>query len=179
MTIRSYLQFTPIIGKGVYVDPLSSVIGNVTLGMDSSVWPFASIRGDMHFIKIGDRTSIQDNSTLHITHAGDFDHKGAPLIIGSDVTIGHRVILHGCTVEDKVLVGMGSIILDNALIQSNVILGAGSLVPPGKVLEGGFLWLGSPVVKKRELTESEIAFISYSAKNYVKLKNSYLQEISS
>lgn len=176
MTLRPYQNISPVLGKAVYVDPFASVIGNVTLGDDSSVWPFVSIRGDVHFIKIGDRTSIQDNSVLHITHAGDFHPQGAPLTIGSDVTVGHRVILHGCTVEDRVLVGMGSIILDDAVIQSDVILGAGSLVSPGKILESGFLWLGRPAIKKRPLTEEELAFIQYSALSYVKLKNTYLSE---
>lgn len=174
MPVRMYQKTSPIIGERSYIDPLAAIIGQVTIGQDSSVWPFASIRGDMHFITIGDRTSIQDNSVLHITHAGEYHPQGAPLIIGNDVTVGHRVILHGCTIKDRVIVGMGSIVLDDAVIESNVILGAGSLVPPGKVLESGYLWLGAPVMKKRPLTEEEKKFIEYSANNYVKLKDHYL-----
>ena len=174
MVLRIYETHHPKIGETTYVDPLSAVIGNVTIGEDSSIWPFASIRGDVHFIKIGNRTSIQDNSVVHITHAGEYNPKGAPTLVGDDVTVGHRVILHGCTIHDRVIVGMGSIILDDVIIESDVILGAGSLVPPGKRLESGFLWLGSPVIKKRPLTDEEKKFISYSAQSYVKLKNQYL-----
>jgi len=174
MTKRAFLQWTPKLGKVVYVDPNASLIGNITVGDDSSIWPFASIRGDMHHIDIGNRTSIQDNCTLHITHPSDYHPGGFPLIIGSDVTIGHRVILHGCTIQDRALIGMGSIILDGVIVESEVILGAGSLVPPGKILESGFLWMGSPAVKKRPLTDLEKQFIQYSAQNYVKLKNQYL-----
>lgn len=176
MALYPYQTVSPTLSERVYVSPEAAVIGNVTIGADSSIWPFASIRGDMHYIKIGSRTSIQDNSVLHITHAGDYHPQGSPTIIGDDVTVGHRVILHGCTIENRVLVGMGSIVLDDVIIQSDVILGAGSLVPPGKILESGFLWLGSPVVKKRPLTDEEKAFILYSARNYVKLKDTYLTE---
>lgn len=174
MNIRSYLQHSPIIGENTYVDENAVIIGQVTIGADSSVWPFATIRGDMHRIQIGDRTSIQDGSVLHITHAGEFNPTGFPLSIGSDVTIGHKVILHGCTIRDACLIGMGSIVMDGSVIESNVILGAGSLVPPGKKLDSGYLWVGSPCVKKRPLTSAEIDFIRYSAKTYVNLKNTYL-----
>ncbi len=174
MNIRSYQQHTPHIGEKTYVDEHAVIIGQVTIGTDCSIWPFASIRGDMHRIQIGDRTSVQDGCVLHITHAGEFNPAGFPLTIGSDVTIGHKVILHGCTIQDACLIGMGSIVMDGALIESNVILGAGSLVPPGKKCDGGFLWVGSPCVKKRPLTPEEMAFIRYSAKNYVNLKNGYL-----
>jgi carbonic anhydrase/acetyltransferase-like protein (isoleucine patch superfamily) len=175
MVLRVYQGLSPKIKESTYIDPLSVVIGDVIIGEDSSVWPFASIRGDMHYIRIGERTSIQDNSVLHITHAGEHHPNGSPLVIGSDVTVGHRVILHGCKVEDRVIVGMGSTVLDDVVIESDVILGAGSLVPPGKRLESGFLWLGSPVVKKRPLTKEEIEFIRYSAQNYVKLKDNYIK----
>lgn len=174
MVLRTYQDSAPTIGERCYIDPLAAIIGQVTIGQDSSVWPFASIRGDMNFITIGDRTSIQDNSVLHITHAGEYHPQGAPLVIGNDVTVGHRVILHACTIKDRVIVGMGSIVLDDVVIESDVILGAGSLVPPGKILESGYLWLGSPVIKKRPLTPEEKKFIQYSADNYVKLKDRYL-----
>lgn len=174
MHIRSHLQHTPHIGTKTYVDPNAVIIGNVTIGQDSSIWPFASIRGDMHAITIGARTSIQDGCVLHITHPSTYHPEGFPLHIGDDVTIGHKVILHACTVQDLCIVGMGSIVLDGAVIESNTIIGAGSLVPPGKVCESGYLWLGSPVIKKRPLTAEEMAFIRYSAQNYVKLKDSYL-----
>lgn len=176
MAIRPYLTNQPKIGSRTYVDEQAVIIGQVSIGEDCSIWPFASIRGDMHRIQIGDRTSVQDGCVLHITHAGEFNPHGFPLIIGNDVTIGHKAILHGCTVLDACLIGMGSIVMDGATIESEVILGAGSLVGPGKTCESGYLWVGSPAVKKRALTKEEVAFIRYSAGNYVKLKNAYLSE---
>lgn len=177
MTIRPYLTHFPKLGNRTYVDDAAVIIGQVSIGDDCSIWPFASIRGDMLHIKIGDRTSIQDGCVLHITHKGVFNPLGFPLQIGNDVTIGHKAILHGCTVHDACLIGMGSIVMDGAVIESEVILGAGSLVGPGKVCESGYLWVGSPAVKKRALTKDEIAFIRYSANNYVKLKDAYLSEV--
>jgi carbonic anhydrase/acetyltransferase-like protein (isoleucine patch superfamily) len=176
MAIRPYLTYLPQIGSRTYVDDMAVIIGQVTIGDDCSIWPFASIRGDMHRIQIGQRTSVQDNCVLHITHKGEFNPEGFPLIIGNDVTIGHKAILHGCTIHDASLIGMGSIVMDGAKIESEVILGAGSLVGPGKTCESGYLWVGSPAVKKRALTLDEVAFIRYSASNYVKLKNAYLNE---
>ncbi len=174
MSLRTYLHHQPTIGNRTYVDQQAVIIGQVLIGEDASVWPFATIRGDMHRIQIGNRTSVQDGCVLHITHAGPFHPEGFPLIIGNDVTIGHRATLHGCTIQDACLIGMGSIVLDGAIIESDVILGAGSLVPPGKRLESGYLWVGSPVSKKRALSQEEIAYIRYSANNYVQLKDHYL-----
>jgi carbonic anhydrase/acetyltransferase-like protein (isoleucine patch superfamily) len=134
------------------------------------------VRGDIHQITIGERTSIQDGSVLHVTHDSEYHPGGAPLTIGDDVTVGHKVTLHACTLSSLCIIGMGSIILDNAVVESDVILGAGSLVPPGKTLTSGYLWLGSPAIKKRPLTEQELAFIRYSAKSYVKLKNQHLEQ---
>lgn len=176
MTLRSYLSHQPKIGQRTYVDESACIIGQVSIGDDCSIWPFASIRGDMHRIQIGERTSVQDGCVLHITHAGEFNPDGFALTIGNDVTIGHKAILHGCTVKDACLIGMGSIVMDGAIIESEVILAAGSLVGPGKVCESGYLWVGSPAIKKRALTKEERAFIRYSANNYVKLKNHYLSE---
>lgn len=177
MATRSYLEYSPFIGTNTYVDPMALIIGNVTIGKDCSIWPFACIRGDMHSIHIGDRTSIQDSSVLHITHAGEYSPNGFPLMIGSDVTVGHKVTLHGCTIHDLTIIGMGSVVLDGAVIESEVILGAGSLVTPGKILESGYLWVGAPAVRKRPLTKEELSFIRYSANNYVKLKNNYLSSL--
>lgn len=176
MAIRKYQGISPQLGARVFVDRSSVVIGDVELGEDSSVWPFALIRGDMHRIRIGARTSVQDGSVLHITHAGPFNPDGYPLLIGDEVTIGHKVTLHGCTLGNRILVGMGSIVMDGAVVQDEVIIGAGSLVPPGKVLESGFLYVGSPVKQARALTDKERAFFSYSAANYVKLKDLHLAE---
>lgn len=171
--IRAYKQHQPKLGQGVYVDPSAVVIGDTELGDDVSVWPCAVIRGDMHSIKVGARTSVQDNAVLHITHASDFNPDGYPLIIGEDVTIGHNACLHGCTIGNRVLIGIGSTVLDGAIIPDEVVIGAGTLVPPGKMLESGFLYVGSPCKKARALKDSEKAFFQYSAQNYVKLKNEY------
>ena len=176
MAIRTYQVMTPQLGERVFVDESAVVIGDVQLGADSSVWPLTVIRGDMHRIRIGARTSVQDGSVLHITHAGPFNPDGYPLIIGDEVTIGHQVTLHGCTLGNRILVGMGSIVMDGAVVEDEVIIGAGSLVPPGKRLQSGFLYVGSPVKQVRPLTEKENAFFTYSAANYVKLKDLHLAE---
>jgi len=174
MTIETFKQHTPTLGKKVYIAHLATVIGDVQIGEDSSVWPGAVIRGDVNSIRIGERCSIQDNSVLHVTHAGPFTDKGLALIIGNEVTIGHRATLHGCTIEDRCLIGIGAIILDGAVVRSEVMIAAGSLVPPGKICESGFLWLGNPVKKMRPLNESELEFLSYSAQHYVRLKDLYI-----
>ena len=176
MAIRSYQQFTPQLGERVFVDASAVVLGDVEIGDDSSVWPMTVIRGDMHQIRIGARTSVQDGSVLHITHAGPFNPDGFPLIIGDEVTIGHKVMLHGCTLGSRILVGMGSTVMDGAVVEDEVIIGAGSLVPPGKVLESGYLYVGSPVKQARPLTDKERNFFSYTAGNYVKLKAQHLAE---
>ena len=176
--IRNYLDFTPKLGNNVFVDPTALVIGDVDIGDDSSIWPLVVIRGDMHKIKIGARTSIQDGSILHITHAGPYNTNGFPLTIGSDVTVGHKALLHGCTVKDKVLVGMGAIVMDGAIIEEEVILAAGSIVPPGKVLESGYLYRGSPAKQTRPLSDKEKSFFSYTANNYVKLKNEHIKDLT-
>lgn len=176
MAIRSYQGKTPQLGERVFVDPSAVLIGDIEIGADSSVWPLVTVRGDMHRIRIGSRTSIQDGSVLHITHAGPYNPDGFPLTIGDEVTVGHKVLLHGCTVGNRVLVGMGCIVMDGAVIEDEVILGAGSLVPPGKVLESGFLYVGSPAKKARLLTDKERAFFAYTAGNYVKLKDRHLAE---
>jgi len=170
----STCEKVPQIGNGVYIDPQSAVIGDVTLGDDCSVWPMAVVRGDMHRIQIGARTSVQDGAVLHITHAGPFNADGWPLTIGEDVTIGHKACLHGCTVGSRVLIGIGAIVLDGATIEDDVVLAAGALVPPGKILESGYLYVGAPCKKARPLSDKEKAFFRYSAENYVKLKEQYL-----
>ncbi len=174
--IRPYQDTAPQLGKRVFVDPSSVVLGDVVLGDDCSVWPLTTIRGDMHRIRIGARCSIQDGSVLHITHAGPYNPDGFPLIIGDDVTIGHKALLHGCTIQDRILIGMGAIVMDGAVIESEVILGAGSIVPPGKILKSGYLYRGSPAKEARPLTEQEISFFTYTAANYVRLKDKHIAE---
>ncbi|MCM2129245.1 gamma carbonic anhydrase family protein [Larsenimonas rhizosphaerae] len=176
MTIRSFKGTTPVCGERVFIDEASVVIGDVTLGDDTSVWPTAVIRGDMHHIRIGARTSIQDGAVLHITHASDYNPDGYPLLIGSDVTVGHRAVLHGCTIHDRVLVGMGAVVLDGVVVESDVLIAAGAMVPPGKRLESGYVYAGNPVKALRPLKEAEYAFFDYSAGNYVRLKDDFLAE---
>ncbi|MFT6915217.1 MAG: carbonic anhydrase/acetyltransferase-like protein (isoleucine patch superfamily) [Motiliproteus sp.] len=176
MKIRTYQGMTPVLGERVLVDPSAVVLGDVEIGTDSSIWPLVVLRGDMHRIRIGTRSSIQDGSVLHITHAGPYNPDGFPLLIGSEVTVGHQAMLHGCTIGDRVLVGMGSMVMDGAVIESEVVLGAGSLVPPGKRLESGYLYVGRPAKQVRPLTEKELSYFSYTAGNYVKLKDLHLQE---
>jgi carbonic anhydrase/acetyltransferase-like protein (isoleucine patch superfamily) len=152
------------------------VIGDVALGDDSSVWPGAVVRGDMHHIVIGARTSVQDNAVLHITHDSAFNPGGFPLTLGDDVTVGHQAMLHGCTIGDRVMIGMQTMIMDGAVVESDVMLAAGSLVSPGKRLASGWLYRGRPARAVRELTAKEIEFLPYVAGNYVKLKDQYLDE---
>ena len=173
--IRAHKGVLPKLGKRVYVDPAATVIGDVVLGDDVSVWPGAVIRGDMHSIRIGDRSNVQDNAVLHITHDSHFNPGGFPLEIANDVIIGHGAILHGCTVAERVLVGNGAILNDGVVVEPEVIIGAGAVVPPGKRLASGYLYMGAPARQARSLTDKEKAFFSYSPGNYVKLKDSYLE----
>ncbi len=176
MSIRNHAGMQPRISTGVYVDPDAVVIGDVEIGAGSSVWPMTVIRGDIHRIRIGERTSVQDGSVLHVTHAGPYNPDGFPLVIGDDVTIGHKVMLHGCTVGNRILIGMAAVIMDGAVVHDEVIIAAGTLVPPGKVLESGFLYKGNPARQARPLTEKEMTFFKYTAKRYVDLAAAYLKE---
>ncbi len=169
--IRRFEAFAPIVETGAWVDEMALVVGDVTLGPDSSVWPMSVVRGDVNFIRIGARANIQDGSVLHVTHDSAHSPGGKPLIVGDDVTVGHKVTLHACTVGNRCLIGMGAIVLDGAEIPDETMIGAGSLVPPNKVLDGGYLWLGSPVRRVRALSEEEKAYLKYSAEHYVRLKN--------
>lgn len=176
--LRSYQGQTPTLGERVYIDPASVVIGDVTLGDDCSVWPMTVIRGDMHRIRIGARVSVQDGSVLHITHASDYNPDGFPLTVGDDVTIGHKAILHGATLGSRILVGMGAIVMDGAVVDDDVIIAAGAVVTPGKHLESGHVYAGNPAKALRPLKEKEYTFFSYTAGNYVKLKDRFLAEAS-
>ena len=167
----------PLIGQDVFIHSSASVIGDVHINQNSSIWPGTVIRGDVNFIHIGEGTNIQDLSMLHVSHKSSWDPDGSPLIIGNHVTIGHQALLHGCTIEDESLIGMGSIVMDKVVVQKNVVLAAGSLVPEGKVLESGYLYLGRPAKRIRPLTGEEIAHFMYSANHYITLKNQYLADL--
>jgi carbonic anhydrase/acetyltransferase-like protein (isoleucine patch superfamily) len=174
MNVRPYEGVLPELGARVYVDPAAVVVGRVTMGEDASIWPLSVARGDVNFIRIGARTNIQDACVLHVTHDGPYSPGGIPLVIGDDVTVGHRVTLHACTIGDRCLIGMSSTVLDGALLEDDVFLAAGSLVPPGKRLAAGGLYRGRPAVRVRDLKARDLEMLRYSAAHYVRLKDRYL-----
>jgi len=174
--IRAWKGVLPTVGARVYIDPAAVVIGQVTIGDDSSVWPAAVIRGDVNVIRVGARTSVQDGSVLHVTHDGPYFPGGFALTIGDDVTIGHRVVLHGCTVGNRCLVGMGAIVMDGVEVADEVLIAGGAVVTPGTRLEPRSLYVGSPARRARALTEREVAQLAYSAGWYVQVKDQYLAE---
>jgi carbonic anhydrase/acetyltransferase-like protein (isoleucine patch superfamily) len=175
--LRMYNNITPTLGNNVYVDQASVLIGDITLGDDVSIWPLVAARGDVNTIIIGDRTNIQDGTVLHVTRKSSSNPNGNPLVIGEDVTVGHKCMLHGCQLGNRILVGMGAIIMDGAVVEDDVFIGAGALVPPHKILESGYLYVGNPVKQVRLLKESEQDFLSKSAINYVELKNEYIAQL--
>ncbi len=175
-TIGSFNGFFPSIDNSVYIDASCRIVGDVKIGKDSSVWPLVAARGDVNKIRIGARSNIQDGSVLHVTRKSEKKPDGFPLIIGDDVTVGHKCMLHGCQLGNRILVGMGAIVMDGVVVEDEVFIGAGTLVPPNKRLESGFLYVGNPMQKKRPLNDGEIAFLKQSAANYVVLKNEYLEE---
>jgi carbonic anhydrase/acetyltransferase-like protein (isoleucine patch superfamily) len=174
MPLRAYSGTLPVTGGRVYVDDTALVIGRVTLAEDVSLWPYVVARGDVNSISIGARSNIQDLSVLHVTHDGPYSPGGFPLVVGADVTVGHKCLLHACRIGDRCLIGMGAIVMDGAVVEDEVLLGAGSLVSPGKRLESGFLYRGSPAQKVRPLTDQEREMLRYSAAHYVRLKDKYL-----
>jgi carbonic anhydrase/acetyltransferase-like protein (isoleucine patch superfamily) len=174
--IRPYKGISPSTKSNNYIDESAILVGDITLADDVSIWPFVAARGDVNTITIGSRTNIQDGTVLHVTRKSLENPQGNPLIIGNDVTVGHKCMLHGCQLGDRILVGMGAIIMDGAVIEDDVFIGAGSLVPPNKTLVSGYLYVGNPVKQARPLKENEAAFLKQSAINYVELKNEYLND---
>ncbi|MCG8324673.1 MAG: gamma carbonic anhydrase family protein [Thiotrichales bacterium] len=174
MTIREFQGQSPLIDASAFIDESAVVIGDVTIGANSSLWPMVVARGDVQTITIGEYTNIQDGSILHVSHDGKFSPGGFPCNVGNHVTVGHRVTVHACTVGDYCLIGMSATIMDGAELGDKLIIGAGSLVPTGKKLEGGYLYVGSPVKQVRPLKEKEFEFLEYSAEHYKKLKDKHL-----
>jgi carbonic anhydrase/acetyltransferase-like protein (isoleucine patch superfamily) len=168
--IRAYRGQRPVIATSAYIDPASVIIGDVTIAEDSSVWPMCVIRGDVHHIRIGARTNIQDGSVLHVMR-GEW-----ALLLGDEVTVGHSVTLHGCTIESRCLIGMGAIILNGAVVGTGSIVAAGTLIPERTVIPPGSLVMGSPGKVKRTLGESDQAGIRDYAQRYVEYKNIYREE---
>lgn len=179
MALRGFEGKQPWLAPGAWVDELALAVGDVELGEDASLWPFTVARGDIHHIRIGARSNIQDGSVLHVTHDSEYKPCGSPLVIGEEVTVGHKAVLHACAIGDRCLIGMGAIVLDGAVVESEVYIGAGALVPPGRRLAGGYLYLGSPVRQARPLTAAERAYLRYSAAHYVRLKNRHVSFSSS
>lgn len=175
MNLRPYLGKLPELGPRAYVDPTATVIGDVVLAEDVSIWPMTVVRGDVNFVRIGARTNVQDGTVVHVSHDGPHSRLGGfATIIGADCTIGHKAVIHACTIEDEVLIGMGAIVLDGAVVKKHAFVGAGSLVSPGKVVGEGELWLGNPARMVRRLSDEQIEGIRYSAQHYVRMKDRYL-----
>ncbi len=167
--IRDYRGIYPQVSPSVFLAENAVVIGDVHIGEDSSVWYGVVIRGDVNYIRIGKRTNIQDNSVIHVTHDTH------PTVIGDEVTVGHRVILHGCNIGNRVLIGMGAVVMDGVRISDYVLVGAGALITPNKEIPSGTLVAGVPAKVVRDLKPEEIRLIEESALNYVNYKNIYLQ----
>jgi len=173
--LTRYLDNSPVTGKRIFLHPSCQVIGDVTLGDDSSVWCNTVLRGDVNRIVIGRGTNVQDLTMGHVSHKTTEKPNGSPLIVGEYVTVGHGVILHGCTIGNECLIGMGSIIMDDVVIPDRVMIGAGSLISPGKVLQSGMLYVGQPAKALRVLSDAEIAYLKYSAEHYIDLKDNHLK----
>ena len=175
--LHTFKGIDPTIGQKSWIAPSADVVGDVTCGEDCSIWFGCVVRGDVHYISIGDRTNIQDLSMIHVTHYKNGDKStGNPTIIGNDVTVGHRVMLHGCTIEDACLIGMSATILDGAVIGKESIVGAGALVTKDKVFPPRSLIIGSPAKVVRELSDEEVAELYASAERYVAFKEDYRVE---
>ena len=168
--LRTYRGRAPQIAATAYIDPSAVIIGDVTIGEDSSIWPCVVARGDVNYIRIGVRTNIQDGSVLHVMK------DQYPLVLGDDVTVGHGVLLHGCTIESRCLIGMGSILLNNSKIGTGSIIAAGTLIPEGMVVPPGSLVMGHPGKVRRALTVEDLASIDAYAARYVEYKNTYKTE---
>lgn len=174
--IRSFKGIAPQIAASAFIAEGAVVIGDVTVGQESSIWYNCVVRGDVNFIRIGDRTNIQDLSMLHVTHKKDADDPGAPLVIGNEVTVGHSVTLHGCTIEDGAFIGMQAMIMDGAVVGKGALVGARALVTEGTVIPPATLWVGAPAKYKRDLTPAEVEWLGRSSGNYVRYSRDFLAD---
>jgi len=176
--IRPFKGISPSIEESAFIAEGAVVIGDVTIGKEASIWYNCVVRGDVNFIRIGDRTNIQDLSMLHVTHRKNADDPGAPLVIGNDVTVGHNVTLHGCTIEDGAFIGMQAMVMDKAVVGKGALVAARALVTEGTIIPPGTLWVGAPAKYKRDLSEAEVAWLARSAGNYVKYSREYLEDLA-
>ncbi len=168
MPILPYKNILPTLGKDVFIAPTAAVMGDVVIGDESSVWFGCTIRGDVHEIRIGKRTNIQDGTVIHVTRGVSGTY------IGDEVTVGHMALLHACRIESGAFVGMGAIVLDEAVIESGAMLAAGAMLTPGKRIPAGELWAGRPAKFMRKLTQEDVDFFPVSADNYARLAKEYL-----
>lgn len=174
---RPYLEHTPTLSEGVYIDPDATVIGRVSLAENVSIWPGCILRGDVNSISIGRGSNIQDASMIHVSRPKPNNPEGYPTVIGENTVVGHKVMLHGCRIGNDVLIGMGAIILDGVTIEDGVIIAAGALVPPGKTLASGHVYGGAPAKPMRELREGELANTHRLAQSYMDLKDEYIKTV--
>ena len=175
-SIRAYRDQLPRLGERVYVDPAATVIGDVELGEDASLWPQVVVRGDVNFVRIGARSNLQDGTVVHVSHDGPHAKLGGfATVIGEDVTIGHKAVVHACRIGNGALVGMGAILLDGVEVGEHAFIGAGALVPPGKIVGARELWVGNPARRVRMLDDAAVEGLLYSAAHYVRLKDEYLR----
>ena len=168
--LRAFKGILPTIATSAFIEDTAAVIGDVVIGSESSVWFNAVVRGDVHYIHIGHRTNVQDLCLLHVTNDTH------PLILGDDITVGHHAVLHGCTIKDRVLIGMGAVIMDGAIIEEDCIIGAGALVTEGMHVPPNSLILGTPGRVKRPLTDDELKWIKDSAFNYIRYAQDYMSD---
>ena len=173
-SLRPFLDKSPTLGQRVYIDPACTIIGDVALGDDVSVWPGTVIRGDVNHVRIGARTNVQDGTIIHVSHESPYNKGGYPTLVGEGVTVGHGCIIHACRIGDYCLIGMGACVLDGAVIEDEAFIGAGTVVGPGKRVARGELWVGNPARPVRTLSAKDIEGLRYSADHYVRLKDQYL-----
>lgn len=170
--IKAYRGVTPTIADTAFIEDTAVIVGDVVIKSESSVWFHSVVRGDVNFIRIGRRTNVQDLSLLHVTH------DTYPLIVGDDVTVGHHVVLHGCTIQNRVLIGMGAVLMDGVVVGDDCIIGAGALVTEHTKIPPGSLVIGAPARVKRPLRDTELAWLKESADNYVQYARDYMADMT-